>query len=452
MDIKAWPKSIDIILLLFLSFFTIDMVVMKPLMIIAGIIAIAKYLKWADLKKAPLFYLLIAILCVVNYLVIHPDFTQSHFTSFCIGTGYWLMSFAAFLIISKRVELNTSATTEKTIDAWFIINILFTVGNLVMVMAKAHSLNPYMLTDEAYGNSTGDYLKGLLMGPSYINMFINSFFCIYYLYNGRYNLAILATVLACLTTSNFANFIFILVLLSCLFILKEKKARMTIALQLGFYVLFYLVISNNNLAYIGNTLKGKKGDNVETTALKSIKMPFANKYHNAWYNKYGKTVAFVETGEYLINSPKNLMFGAGVGGFSSQLALRTSDIPGLNKSRLFQRIPAYVCPAFMLNHYAVFAAIYGMPPAYHSIRHFPSSTANQIAGEYGLLGILVFFVFYLFYFARRYKHMTFSLPILVMLCWFLLFDYLFEYLSVVIFFELFFLMDMKRVATKNNLR
>ena len=112
MDIKAWPKSIDLILLLFLSFFTIDMIVVKPLLIVAGIIAIAKYLKWADIKKAPLFYVFIAILGLINYLIIHPDYTQAHFTSFCIGTGYWLMSFSAFLIINKRVELNTEATTE----------------------------------------------------------------------------------------------------------------------------------------------------------------------------------------------------------------------------------------------------------------------------------------------------------------------------------------------------
>jgi len=447
MHIKNWFKSIDVFLLLFLALFTVDMVILKPLIIVAGLLFIFKRNSLKDLRNAPLFYLFIPLLGLFNFIFINPDFSKPHLISFLIGFSYWFMSLLAFNVIKNRVDKNEAAVTANTLDAWFSVNLIWSLGNLLYVMIQSRSLNPYMSADEAFGNSTGDYIRGIILGPSYLNMFVNAFFAIYYLYKEKYKTALAATIVAIITTANFANFIFILILISCLFLLRKKNARQTILIQLGLYVFFYLIISHNNLAYITKTLNGKKNDAMETQALQAIKLPFTNKYPNAWFNKYGKAVSFMETGEYLSQSPKNLLFGAGIGEFSSQLAVRTSDIPGIKKSRLFSKIPVYVAPSFLINHYGIFAAIYSLPPGYHSIRHFPSSFANQLLGEYGLLGLILFLIFYLGYFLKNYRMLSFSLPLLLMLCYFLMFDYLFEYLSVVVFFELFFLLDRKQHNT-----
>jgi len=444
-------KSIDVFLLIFISLFTIDKVAAKPIMIVFGLVCMWKYLSGRDIKGAPLFYVFIPLWGAVNFLLINTDFTKPHFIAFAIGFSYWLMSLFAFVIIRKRIELKDPETLKRTLDTYFIINLLWSLGNLIYAMALSSSVNPYALSGEAFGSSTGDFIKGLFMGPSYINMFVNAFFAIYYLYRGKYKMAIAATIIAALTSSNFANFIFVSTLIFLLVYLQQRRSRLTVLAQLSVFVIFYLIISNSNLKYVTDTLRGTKGDVSETRALNNIKLPFANQYPNAWYNKYGKAISFIQTYDYLKSSPVHFIFGAGIGEFSSQLAVRTSDLKVIKKSKLFELLPVYVAPSFFENHYQVFNTIYQLPPAYHSIRHFPSSFANQVLGEYGFVGLVLFFVFYLFYFLRRYKQLTFTLPMLAMLCCFLMFDYLFEYLSVVVFFELFFLIDLKQ-RTLNSSR
>ncbi len=163
--------------------------------------------------------------------------------------------------------------------------------------------------------------------------------------------------------------------------------------------------------------------------------------------KYGKLVSFSQTYNYLTQSVKNFLFGAGIGEFSSQLAVRTSDLPVPQKSRIFDRLPGYVAPAFYENHYSVFYSIYILPTGYHSIRHLPNSVVNQVFGEYGVIGAILFFVFYVFFFLKRYKLLTYVLPMALIFGYSLLFDYMFEYLSVAVFFELFYLLNLKENST-----
>ena len=63
-----------------------------------------------------------------------------------------------------------------------------------------------------------------------------------------------------------------------------------------------------------------------------------------------------------------------------------------------------------------------------------------------MLGFLLFFFFYFLYFLKKPKAISYTAPMLIMLCGYMLFDYLFEYLSVVVFFEMFYLLDRKQKA------
>ena len=139
-----------------------------------------------------------------------------------------------------------------------------------------------------------------------------------------------------------------------------------------------------------------------------------------------------------------MLLGAGMGEFSSQLALRTSDINRDKKSRVFRMLPEYISPDFHQNHYQVFTVIYGLPEVYHSIRHLPNSFINQIFGEYGVLGFIFFLVFYVWFFVKRVRKLKYSIFIGILMAYFLLFDYMFEYLSLVVFFEMFFLLELKQ--------
>jgi hypothetical protein len=455
MKIAAYLKSIDKFLLFFLTVFTIDKVVIKPLMIVVGLAGIWKYLSAKDLKKPPFFYIAIILLACLNLLFVNRDMSAPHLISFSIGIAYWVMCFCAFLVIKKRVEVNDLPTTERTLDTYFFINAAWSIGNLLLVMYKTHSLNPYMLEDEAYGTSTGDYIKGLLMGPSYLNMLVNSFFCVYYLYRKKYAWAALAVIIACMTTSNFANIILVVVLVLLVFLIRTKQAVLAVTLQLAVILFFYVFVSNSNLRYaigsVNDVVKADQPHKIKVEGTPKVLEPTrvvtpTAKPFNVFKYRYGKLLSFEQTYDYLKASPQNMIMGAGIGAFSSQLAERTSDLPVPKKSRLFERLPKYMSQAFLDNHYKVFYAVYSLHPGYHSVRHFPKSFVNQILGEYGLIGLMLFLIFYLYFFIRNGRSLTYTWPMLVLLGYFFIFDYLFEYLSVVVFFELFFLIDLKRNA------
>jgi hypothetical protein len=433
-------RSIDWFLLVFISLFTMDKVVLKPVVLIAGLIYIGRYLSIRQIRQSPLFYLLIPVLEIIKLLFLNHDFSSGHIVSFLVGECYWLMCLLAFVVMATEVKRMSTLNISRTLIAFFFINFFWSLGNLVHVMVLAHTINPYSSVLLAYGNSTGDYIKGIFMGPCYINAFVNSFFAIYFLYSKRYFLTFLAVLTACLTTSNFVNIIFIPVLLVLAFVMKDKKAKWIILGQLVLFAVFYIFASYDNLVYLFSSLRAKED---------FTQMPLSSG-EKKLLKPNGKAVSVEQTYNYLLSSPGHFLFGSGIGDFSSQLAVRTSDLNIKNSSRLFKLLPRHMSPDFLQNHYRIYSLVYSLPPAYHSIRHLPSSFLNQIFGEYGVVGFLIFILFYVFYVFRRHKQISYSLVMMILLGCYLMFDYLFEYLSVVVIFELFFLLDLKQHQEKNT--
>jgi hypothetical protein len=432
---------VDPLLLFFLLLFPIDKVVIKPLVLLVCLVPGHKKLNWRDVKAAPPFYLLILVPAVINFFFFNGDFSTGHFVSFTVGTLYWLMCALAFALLHSRLKGGPDQRTNNTINIVFWVNFAVSIASLVYTMVLSGTFDPYRSADLRFGNSTGDYIHGIFLAPSYINMFINAMFCIYFLYGRRYVMAFMALLVACATSSNFANLVFIPVLLATLIILKDAKARKTIALGLLFYILFYTSTSPGNLSYLRSSVDVQRRDSLEISLIGKFYQGDSKLMH------FCKVISMIETWQYATASPKNAAIGAGMGGFSSQLALRTSGLETGSGSRLFKKLPQYRSQAFRDNHYRIFEAIYQLPPEYHSIRHFPGSTLNQFLGEYGMVGILCFAIFYLWYFLKRYKQLRYTVILLVMVCGFLMFDYLFEYLSVMVYFELFFLLDRQKEKT-----
>ena len=439
-----FKKHADPVLLAFLLLFSVDKVVLKPLAIAMGLLWIGRKFSFKDIKAAPPFYFLILVPALIKFFFFNTDFSAAHAVSFGIGTLYWLMCALAYALLHNRVNNNTIVKMEATLDAFFLLNFFVSIGNLVYAMVLSGSLNPYNIDNLDFGNSTGDYIKGIFMAPCYINMFVNALFSVYFLYRKRYAYSFLAILVACATSSNFANLVLLPVLIACIFLLKERKARLTISLQLLLYIVFYTVISPGNLAYLRSSVSARQRDAMEEQAFGKFYRGDGKLMH------YCKVISMLETYEYITSSKTNLLLGAGMGAFSSQLAVRTSDLHVKTRSRLFERLPVYVAPSFRDNHYRIFEAVYSMPPGYHSIRHFPGSFVNQLLGEYGISGLLIFALFYIGFFLKRYRQLSFTIVLLIMVCGFLVFDYLFEYLSVMTFFELFFLVDLKAKTTAKD--
>lgn len=154
----------------------------------------------------------------------------------------------------------------------------------------------------------------------------------------------------------------------------------------------------------------------------------------------GKINGAIQTISYLRQHPHSIIAGFGIGNFSSKIAFRATGL-GLNGG--YPKNLAYISPAFLTNHLDLYLNYFSKDEGFHSISNNPASVYDQLLTEYGLLGLLTFLICYLGYFLKRYKKLTYGLPLLFFLTMVLVTDYWFEQLSIMIMFELMIFLNIK---------
>lgn len=154
----------------------------------------------------------------------------------------------------------------------------------------------------------------------------------------------------------------------------------------------------------------------------------------------GKLLSGLQTVGYLRQHPLLALTGTGLGRFSSKVAFKAT---ALHFAGGFPPQFAYIHPAFLNNHLSLYAHFFSKRPSAHSVVNAPNSVYNQLLGEYGLAGLAGFFVFYCGFFAKHHRKLTYGLPLLFLLLNFLLIDYWFEQLSVVVVFEVLLFLNLK---------
>lgn len=157
-------------------------------------------------------------------------------------------------------------------------------------------------------------------------------------------------------------------------------------------------------------------------------------------NYPGKIIASLQTGRYLHQHPQYLLTGAGLGNFSSKMAFKAT---ALEFAGGFPRRLAYINPDFFLHHLSLYTYFFSRRANAHSITNTPNSVYDQLLSEYGIVGLGSFFVFYIGFFLKQYKQLSYGLPLLFLLLNFLLIDYWFEQLSVIVLFELLLFLNLK---------
>ena len=159
----------------------------------------------------------------------------------------------------------------------------------------------------------------------------------------------------------------------------------------------------------------------------------------------GKAIGTMQTISFLGSHPLKLVTGDGIGNFSSKLAFRVS---GLGFAGGYPQKFAYTSPDFLRNHLDLYLDFFSKKTDFHSLTNNPGSVYDQLLAEYGLIGVFCFITWYLGYFLKHYKKLSYGIPILVILLAVFAIDYWFEQLSVLLFFELLLLLDIKENTSK----
>jgi hypothetical protein len=161
----------------------------------------------------------------------------------------------------------------------------------------------------------------------------------------------------------------------------------------------------------------------------------------------GKLVALKQTLEYFDRHPWLSLTGTGIGNFSSKLAFR---VTGMKVAGSYPEKYVYINEDFKVNHLDLYLFYFTSGADLHSIANSPNSAYDQLWGEYGLAGLLAFAFFYALYFKRKIKKGSYALPLLIFMLGIFFIEYWFEQLSVVVFFELLILLNIKETSIIDN--
>ncbi|HEY2580631.1 MAG TPA: hypothetical protein VGI43_02420 [Mucilaginibacter sp.] len=154
----------------------------------------------------------------------------------------------------------------------------------------------------------------------------------------------------------------------------------------------------------------------------------------------GKAIGLLQTVKFLDQHPSKIIAGDGVGNFSSKLAFKAT---GLGFDGGFPAKYAYISNEFLINHLDVYLNFFSKKVGLHTVTNNPFSVYDQLLAEYGLVGLFTFLIFYLGFFVKHLKKLTYGIPILMLMMAAFFIDYWFERLSVLIFFELLLLLNIK---------
>jgi hypothetical protein len=179
--------------------------------------------------------------------------------------------------------------------------------------------------------------------------------------------------------------------------------------------------------------------NIHKAALPISGQPFR------WSPTPGKITSMQQTIIFLTGHPAKIFAGDGIGNFSSKLAFKAS---GLGIIGGYPLKYAYISPGFLKNHLDLYLDFFSRRAGFHSVINSSFSVYDQMLAEYGLAGLILFGIYYLGFFAKNYKTLTYGLPVLVLTVAILFIDYWFEQLSVLVFFELLLLLDIKESSAK----
>jgi hypothetical protein len=162
-------------------------------------------------------------------------------------------------------------------------------------------------------------------------------------------------------------------------------------------------------------------------------------------HKTGKALCVAQTLTFLKQHPAKIIAGDGTGNFSSKLAFKAT---GLGIAGGYPQKYTYINTDFLSNHLDIYLNFFSKNSDNHSLTNNPGSVYEQLLAEYGLIGIAAFSIWYLWYFVKQYKNLTYGLPIIAVLMAVFFIDYWFEQLSIILFFELLLLLNIKERSTQ----
>lgn len=539
--LKNILSGVDWPLLLFLAGITyVKLYVKLAAVLLYSCYLLYKRTRFYKANRIHYFYLLTAffagVVATFNGSIHNPDYKFA----FVIGELQWLIAFAGAYLVYISVIDKQRTDILNLFKVFFAINAMISFGALLSIMVEMGGAFPYWSSSLKYGISTGDYIRGVFSDSSIANAAVCAAGGLYFLRYKEVKWAVLCLLTMMLCTSNITVLLFVMMLVGLLFFGKRMASRKQVLFTLLVTLVFYPLLSIQNMSYISLVFKRGVAENYQLGAEPLVstddKVELAKHYkrsgiYNPYYNdirignlsallktnryyatstpkdkpffaskefyanidKYradildcrtnisgdvwalkngnketlkrgyaldpeligqglglwyddsvsysvlersklpGKLYAHVQTYYYNRTNYSTCIMGAGLGRFSSKLAIKMT---GLGLQGSYPEGKVYLSAPFVRYHFHTLLYYLSQHAGAHSVANMPNSVYNQILGEYGLIGLLLFLLLYLGFFWKNRKKLRPLLPLLLLLLLLFEVEYWFEVLSLTIVFEL----------------
>ncbi|AYL96001.1 hypothetical protein [Mucilaginibacter celer] len=258
-DIKKWKSYADWRLLIFLLLFINVKIPVKAVAILFV------YLSQPDFKfgfrlknsRLPLFYLLVFPIAAIAFITDKSLFMLNYLVVFGWGMACWLLALLAIHQLKLMVDKLSTETIYHTLIVFFIINALFSAGNLAYIMWVTKTINPYTFRgmNQQYFINTGDNIAGISFDISSTNAIICAFGVLYFVFKRNLPMVIVCMSTLALTYSNLVSMLFSLVLAFTFIFKSTRDQKSLIVVAILLYVVSLVKISPQNEGYIDEMMK-----------------------------------------------------------------------------------------------------------------------------------------------------------------------------------------------------
>ena len=357
-----------------------------------------------------LFYALITLISLSQLLFIGAeDYGLNYILNTLIISFMWyFMLQSSNFIVSTISEIHQSRLELVLIKVFNVNAIVVVIQVIILFISRGG--NPFA------DDSAGDHIKGIFSFSS-SNMIVMAFYSIFFTFKKYYKLLAIS-ILVMLLTFFMSGLLFFIISVSIYSLTVLSLTNKIKLVATGISVIFlFSIISPGNIRYSQNILSTKFNSEVDPIR---------------------KITSVQQTYLYWTESWLNFVFGAGGGKFSSRTAFITAG-----EYVNYPEDYIYLSPEFKKNHFQLWNNKILSNDYMDGTANQPFSFYNKIIGEYGLIGIFLF-IRYMSVFFRNYKRLSFGKVIIITFPLFLFLDYWFEYFTVIIFFEAFMFLDIKR--------
>ncbi len=215
-------------------------------------------------SRIPLFYLIMIGIAIINRLLNGRFDNLNENLAFALGLTFWTLSLLAFHQLKLFVDNTSVKKIQKTIIAFFVLNVAVSFINLIVIIWETGSLNPYRYQGmfQKYFIGTGDNIYGISFDVSTTNAILNAFGVIYFIDKKNMTMTLLCMATLLLTGSNFTNILITGVLLFMFLFNSNREQKSLMLMCMFFFIVFISRVSpeNNNYAikYFNNSAQVKE--------------------------------------------------------------------------------------------------------------------------------------------------------------------------------------------------